>query len=139
MISFRTLSLAILGSGAVLAAQPANSQEVTVADVGREYFQRYCSGCHGLEGKGDGPFASYLKKPPPDLTTLAQRNGGNFPDLKVAGIIDGQDPMVAHGTREMPIWGERFGAMMPGAPMTKSAVRGQVALFVAYLRSIQQK
>jgi mono/diheme cytochrome c family protein len=112
---------------------------VTVADVGRDHFQRYCSACHGQEGKGDGSFARYLKTAPPDLTTLAKRNGGSFPDLKVAEIVDGRDPRTAHGTREMPIWGTRFGATAAGEPFKQAAIRGEVALFVAYLRSIQQK
>ena len=138
MSSFRMLSLAILGFGAMLAAQPAWSEEVTLADVGRDQFQRYCSACHGPEGKGDGPFVPYLKTPPPDLTTLAKRNGGKFPDIKVADIVDGRTAMPAHGTGEMPIWGQRFGQTMK-SPMTGAAVRGEIALFVAYLRSIQQK
>ncbi|HVP29296.1 MAG TPA: cytochrome c [Myxococcota bacterium] len=135
----RGVSFVTFCCGTLLAAHAATAQEVTVAEVGKDYFERYCSGCHGLDGKGDGPFASYLKTPPPDLTTLAKRNGGVFPDQKVAAIVDGRDPRVSHGTREMPIWGERFGTTMGGDPFKQSAIRGQVALFVAYLRSIQQK
>ena len=139
MRSARVFSMAILACGALLATRPAASEEVTVADVGRDYFQRSCSGCHGMEGKGDGPFVSLLKVPPPDLTTLAKRNGGTFPELKVAQVIDGRQPLAAHGSREMPIWGERIGETISGAPATQSAIRGQVFLYVAYLRSIQQK
>jgi mono/diheme cytochrome c family protein len=139
MTSLRVISLAIVCCAALLAARSAASEEMTVADVGRDYFQRYCSGCHGLEGKGDGAFASLLKTPPPDLTTLAKRSGGTFPDQKVAQIVDGRDPRAAHGTRDMPIWGERFGATMAGSPASQSVIRGQVYLFVSYLRSIQQK
>lgn len=125
--------------GASLLASPPWSQEVTVGDVGRGYFQQYCSGCHGLEGKGDGAFAAYLKAPPPDLTTLAKRRGGTFPETEVAQIIDGRKPMAAHGTTEMPIWGERFVSAAPGPQATQASARGQITLFVAYLRSIQQK
>jgi mono/diheme cytochrome c family protein len=130
---------ALLGSAALFFARPAATAEPTVADVGRDYFQRYCSGCHGLEGKGDGPFVSLLKAPPPDLTTLARRSGGTFPDQRVAEVIDGRRPLAAHGSREMPIWGERFGETFTGPPATQSAIRGHVLLFVSYLRSIQQK
>ena len=140
MSSLRTTSLVIAAGTAALFSGSATAQEtMTVADVGRDYFQRYCSSCHGSEGKGDGPFANLLKTPPPDLTTLAQRNGGSFPDLKVAETIDGRRPLGAHGTRDMPIWGERFGETVAGGPAAQSAIRGQVALFVAYLRSIQQE
>jgi mono/diheme cytochrome c family protein len=139
MKSFGVFTFAILGCVALLYARSATGEEMTTADVGRDYFQRYCSGCHGLEGKGDGAFASLLKTPPPDLTTLAKRSGGTFPDQKVAQIVDGRDPRAAHGTRDMPIWGERFGETMAGSPASQSVIRGQVYLFVSYLRSIQQK
>jgi len=139
MSSFRLLSLAILGCSVVLAAQPAIGQEPTIADVGRDYYVRYCSVCHGQQGKGDGEFANLLKTPPPDLTMIAKRNDGNFPDFKVAEAIDGRRAIAAHGTGDMPIWGLRFGETIAGAPATKSVIRGQVALFVAYLRSIQQQ
>ena len=48
----------------------------------------------------------YLKAPPPDLTLIAKRNGGTFPDTKIADLIDGRQPKNAgHGTSDMPIWG----------------------------------
>jgi mono/diheme cytochrome c family protein len=34
---------------------------------GKHLFDRYCSTCHGDEGKGDGQNASNLNPPPPDL------------------------------------------------------------------------
>jgi mono/diheme cytochrome c family protein len=129
----------VLVAGALAAAMPAPAQEVTVAEVGRGFFQQYCSGCHGPEGKGDGAFAAYLKAPPPDLTTIAKRRGGSFPETEVAQIIDGRKPMAAHGTAEMPIWGQRFVEAAPGAQGKQASARGQITLFVAYLRSIQQK
>lgn len=124
--------------GLSLFASSAWSQETTVADVGRGFFQQYCSGCHGLEGKGDGAFAAYLKAPPPDLTTIAKRRGGTFPETEVAQIIDGRKPMAAHGTAEMPIWGQRFADAAAGQA-TQASARAQVTVLVAYLRSIQQK
>ena len=124
--------------GFSLFARPAQSEEVTVAEVGRGFFQQYCSGCHGLEGKGDGAFATYLKVPPPDLTTIAKRRGGTFPDTEIAEIIDGKRALAAHGTRDMPIWGRRFESAS-SSPAPLASARGEVLLFVAYLRSIQQK
>ncbi len=130
---------AVLALGALMVATPAASQETTVADVGRGFFHQYCSGCHGLEGKGDGAFIPYLKAPPPDLTTIAKRRGGNFPETELLEMIDGRRPFPAHGTRDMPIWGERFAPLATAPQATQASIRGQVILLVAYLRSIQQK
>jgi hypothetical protein len=50
--------------------------------------------------------------------------------------------MIATGLREQPEGGVKmrsFGETMSGSPATQSVIRGQVYLFVSYLRSIQQK
>ena len=39
---------------------------------------------------------------------LAKSNNGVFPKDAVYEAIDGSKTIPAHGTREMPIWGERF-------------------------------
>ena len=71
-----------------------------------ELYQIHCASCHGTGGKGDGPAAEALKHVPPDLTTISRRNGGQFPAFRIGHIIDGQETILAHGTREMPIWGD---------------------------------
>lgn len=139
MRTSRWIALSVSTLGISLFSGPAQGEEMTVAEVGRGFFQQYCSGCHGLEGKGDGAFAAYLKAPPPDLTTIAKRRGGTFPETEVAEIVDGKRALAAHGTREMPIWGQRFGEAASSSPAPVASARGQVMLFVAYLRSIQQK
>jgi len=70
-----------------------------------EYY-RLCAVCHGEEARGDGPMSRMLKTPPPDLTLLAKKNGGNFPFLHVLAMIDGRDMVEVHGNREMPVWGQ---------------------------------
>jgi mono/diheme cytochrome c family protein len=75
---------------------------------GPEMFTQYCAVCHGKSGKGDGPAASALKKAPADLTQLAAKNGGKFPEAVVSRYIGGDDSMAAHGTRDMPMWGDLF-------------------------------
>jgi hypothetical protein len=47
---------------------------------------------------------------PPDLTTLAARHGGIFPRASVADVVAGRVELAAHGTREMPVWSDRFGS-----------------------------
>ncbi|HXK23300.1 MAG TPA: c-type cytochrome [Myxococcota bacterium] len=130
------LAIGALGFAAQVGGQ---EKETTVADVGRGVFEQYCASCHGVDGKGGGEFAKYLKTPPPDLTLIAKRRGGNFPETELAGWIDGRDPFPGHGTREMPIWGQRFDSVVPGTTAKQASIRHEVILLVAYLRSIQQK
>ena len=46
--------------------------------------------------------------------------------------------VTAHGSREMPVWGERFGANVPEAGVSEEIVRGRVLVLVEYLKSIQK-
>lgn len=78
-------------------------------------FAAYCAVCHGTAGKGDGPVAKALKNRPVDLTTLSRINGGTFPQVRVMGYITGEETVAAHGTRDMPIWGELFRSLDPNS------------------------
>lgn len=100
---------------------------------GSDLFRAYCASCHGLDAKGDGPAAASLKVKPADLTTLAKRNGGIFPDARVRKIIMGDDVLASHGSREMPIWGPVF------HQIEEDVDRGNVRLdnLAKYLQSIQ--
>ena len=75
---------------------------------GKQMYSDYCAACHGAQGRGDGPAVEYLKTPPPDLTQMAQHNGGKFPALKVNGILRFGVGNHAHGTTDMPVWGPLF-------------------------------
>lgn len=44
----------------------------------------------------------------PDLTALAKNNNGVFPFDRVYQIIDGRREVLAHGPRDMPVWGRNF-------------------------------
>jgi len=62
--------------------------------------------CHGF-ASAPGVFADALKMAPPDLTEVAKRNGGQFPERKVADIIrDGG--IGGHGTMHLMSWEEYF-------------------------------
>jgi mono/diheme cytochrome c family protein len=106
--------------------------------VGQQYFQQYCSACHGLSGRGNGPVAPALKIPPADLTRIAQHRGGQFPEADIAAIIDGRTSIEAHGSREMPVWGQRFSDQFGGGAVGDEAVRGHLLVLIDYLKSIQQ-
>lgn len=98
---------AVLACGTAFGAEKARAKR---ADLGQAEFREHCVVCHGVEGAGNGSYVELLKKAPPDLTTLARRNGGVFPFDRVFGVIDGRDMVKAHGDRDMPIWGTRYGA-----------------------------
>jgi mono/diheme cytochrome c family protein len=106
----------------------------TSASSGVEMFNTYCAVCHGKSGKGDGPAVTGLKKAPPDLTQIARRNGGKFPEIQVSLAIT-EDINGAHGNREMPVWGSVFKSMERG----DSLWRLRAENLTEYIRSIQAK
>jgi len=103
---------------------------------GAEMFKSYCAACHGADAKGNGPAASALKVPPADLTTLAARNGGKYPSLKVSAVIRGEEVPAAHGSKEMPIWGNLFWGMSGGH---EAEVQQRVANLNKYIETLQKK
>ena len=122
-------------------------------DIGKSEFQSSCASCHGADAKGKGPVSDHLKIPPPDLTVLAKNNNGVFPVNAVYETIDGLKTIPAHGTREMPIWGERFNPIinlphyvdpfywkMAGPEQNPEVVvRKRILAVIDYLNRVQQK
>jgi mono/diheme cytochrome c family protein len=110
---------------------------------GAQMFKEYCAVCHGPSGKGDGPVATALKVPPPDLTTLAQRHDGKFPDDYVSNVLKNGVQNPAHGSGKMPVWGpifdtmNRWKALCPG--MDETPVTLRITNLTNYLKSIQKK
>ena len=95
-------------------------------------FKQYCATCHGLDAQGTGPTAATLKNAPADLTQL-QAPGKPFPGEHVIYAISGQgEGITAHGSREMPVWGQAF-------RYTKGTPPADMTLYrlVEYLKTIQ--
>jgi mono/diheme cytochrome c family protein len=115
----------------------ANATEV-VRYSGEENFQRLCAACHGSGGQGDGPVAEVLSVPVPDLTRLAQRNGGELPRETLKQQIDGRDRISAHGTQQMPVWGYEFWIDEGAGAFSEQRVSETLDDLVAYLASIQR-
>jgi mono/diheme cytochrome c family protein len=126
---------AMLGTALAAEQQPIPGKAVR---VGHHYFIQYCSACHGVEGRGDGPAASALQTPPADLTRIAQRRGGYFPVDEIVAHIDGRSSMPAHGHREMPVWGERFGEIVGRDALGEAVVQSHLQFLIEYLQAIQQ-
>ena len=131
------MAMTFLGIGPVVGL----AQEQDVIDAGKREFQRFCATCHGADGKGNGPSASTLNIKPTDLTQLSKNHGGVFLFWRVYEKINGADeaPIRAHGTREMPIWGERFHLERGASEDYQMGVRGRLLALVYYLQSIQEK
>ncbi len=102
---------------------------------GTQMYKDYCAACHGQEGKGDGPAVQFLKTPPPDLQTLAQRNNGTFPSYKVTEVLLFGPGSRAHGSPEMPVWGPAFRSQDTNDKVTALRIRN----LSAFLESLQRK
>jgi len=101
---------------------------------GENLYKAYCASCHGIDAKGNGPMAAWLKVPPTDLTRIAARNGGKFPLERVDRIISGEEALPSgHGTRAMPVWGPVF------SQVTRDQDLGRVRIdnLARYLRDLQ--
>jgi len=123
---------------------PAVAQGEPIDEVGRREFVRSCAACHGETGRGDGLVAGLMSVKPPDLTTIRKRHGGTYPASWVYRIIDGRNAMRAHGSEEMPIWGDRYRAdALRGLPLplnisADAVVHGRILSLVYYLDLIQE-
>jgi len=102
--------------------------------AGKQTYMDHCAACHGADGRGHGPAASALKKPPANLTRLAIRHDGKFPEDYVSRVVRSGDPVSGHGSSDMPIWGPVFSMYENGDEL---AVRRRIKNLCNYLASIQ--
>jgi len=136
---------ALLLSSATLAVGQETKTQIKKAPVtytspasGAEMFKLYCAACHGADAKGNGPATPGLKTPPPDLTTLAKRHDGKFPDAYVINVLKhGAAPI--HGTADMPVWGPLFGSLAPSNGQDSQEVKLRISNLTRYLESLQVK
>src|SRR5690606_17285210 len=57
----------------------------------------------------------------------------------LATFVDGRDAPRAHGTPEMPVWGERlYEGERAESPAREAARRGTILLILEYLQTLQQ-
>jgi mono/diheme cytochrome c family protein len=73
------LALTLLLAAPLIAQEsrsPSSKPKETYS--GSAVFKTYCTSCHGLSAKGDGPLADHLRIRPPDLTLFARRNDGKW-------------------------------------------------------------
>ncbi len=127
-----------LAGSMMLAAGAVNAEptEWSKAD-----YINYCAACHGADGTGNGPMATELKGKPTDLTVLSRNSDGNFPYLRVYKTIDGtwnEGNLRAHGSDEMPIWGDVFRRKATGIN-SYMETKGRIMAIIQYIDSMQKK
>jgi len=127
----------LLGSLALLALATACGSAGEPA--GRALYVRYCASCHGVSGVGDGAVAPHLRRPPTDLTALAQRGDGGFDADGVRSTIDGRKIVAEHGSREMPVWGAVFDEQMRGERFSEGLTEAHLSALVRYVESLQSQ
>lgn len=110
-----------------------------LVESGAALYERHCAACHGAEGRGDGPVAPVLRFEPPDLTRLAERNGGRFPEESLGETIEGRFQPGSHGLPTMPVWGRPLAGPLATKASGEDGARGRIAAILAYLRTLQSE
>jgi mono/diheme cytochrome c family protein len=137
-------SPAILILTTALSLNATAFAQTAKTDLGQKEYEVQCSNCHGMDATGNGSLGQVLKVVPPDLTVLAKKNKGVFPHERISSVIDGRVEIASHGSRDMPIWGNRYAdkvaELLVDYPYAQEAyTRAHVLLLVEYLSRIQQK
>jgi mono/diheme cytochrome c family protein len=117
------------------------AQQADIIAAGKREFHGHCAVCHGLGGKGESVMTTLnlLTVRPMDLTQLRKRNKGRFPFWRVYRIVDGREEVTGHGTRDMPIWGERFIEEEGRTLADETRAIGRILVIIHYIESIQEK
>lgn len=120
-------------ASAIAQAQPAGTQ-----GPGQEAYLQYCASCHGPQGDGRGPLAEELRTPPSDLTRLHERFGSPLQPQRLLERVDGRRMARAHGSSEMPVWGQKLARNVPRGSGTEVQTRGTLLIIIDWLESIQK-
>lgn len=132
--------IALVALAASFTAPAAFAEESMEIETGKKQYMKYCATCHGPNGTGtDGVASRLFTKPPTNLTTLAKENGGKFPMMEVINVVKGDSPIAAHGTREMPVWGQILGRPLEDGMYGQDAADAQILTIGKYLETIQVK
>ncbi len=122
-------------AGCVHRRTPAATQDAPV-DAGRTIYERRCAACHGIDARGNGPVAPALRTPPPDLTKLTPAGNVAARDHVIA-VVTGQVTVVAHGTREMPVWSLQLGSRSGATTAAALWKSHQLEQLADYLEALQ--
>lgn len=129
-IIFGLVLLVYLGAGSGAGAAETNH--------GKQLYAQYCSSCHGVDGRGNGPVARDLKVKVPNLILLRKNNKGIYPTDRVMSAIDGRRAIRGHGDRNMPVWGEIFRKEADDAKYPELTTLLKAKLIAEYIATLQQ-
>jgi hypothetical protein len=117
-------------------------QQPWLIDAGKRSFDRLCASCHGAGGVGgrggDPKVVASLGSLPPDLRKIAARRDGRFDRAEISEWIEGRVSIKAHGTRQMPVWGEVLSAEFDRYRDGDELIGATLDPLVVYLESIQE-
>lgn len=114
-------------------------QHPWLIEEGERTFERLCAACHGIGGAGVESTHEPIAAAPPDLRRIAARRGGTFDRSRIAEWIEGRSLPTAHGTRSMPIWGERLSEQYERYAEGDALIGATLDPVLAYLESIQTR
>ena len=126
--------------GVVSILIPVTALAANIIALGKAEYEAKCAVCHGLTGKGDGPFSSQLAVQSTDLTQITKKNNGVFPEAQILMALDGRSEVQGHGPRDMPVYGEVYLSQGPEdktAKQKEAFVDARLRALVVYLKSIQ--
>ncbi|HEX5645409.1 MAG TPA: cytochrome c [Nitrospira sp.] len=96
-IMISVMLLVVLGFGQPAGSGQAGADSSKVrADKGKRIFVKHCTGCHGVEGKGDG--YTLLGADPANLTSPATKKKSD------AALLN----TIHEGKSSMPSWNVRL-------------------------------
>src|SRR5438128_12586587 len=94
---------AVSATAVLLTAYPPDRLSAQDTTAGKKVYVKWCAGCHGEDGKGDGPAAAYMLPRPRDFTGAV---------YQIRTTANGQLPTDADLMRSID--DGLFGTAMPG-------------------------
>src|SRR5215470_11342477 len=67
-------------------------------------------------------FKAIAAGPSPLASLISKQNDNKYPEIRVQRVINGEDEISAHGSRDMPVWGQIFRMMSANQDMGKVRV-----------------
>ena len=128
-----TVALAI----ALIAGLPhhvpaADDLQKIQAEAGRQWYETYCTPCHGAAGAPGTAVYPDTKKPV-DLRNYVARHGGKFLVARWINVVATDNPSLVH----TEVW-HKIRDAQAGPNFSDAAARGVVASIASYVRSIQK-
>ena len=130
---FLALAVTLAGSIVPVRARAADEVQQARVEMGRIWYQKYCTPCHG-SGGAPGSAVYTTTKQPVDLRDYVQRNGGKFPSGKWLSVVFAPRPGGTH----TDVWEKIRGAQSEN-PERDAEARGVVGTIAEYVISVQTK